>query len=76
MGAKEQNKLTNKANRLIDTENILTVAKWWGVGVMGAKGKGLGSTKWRLRNSHRDVKHSVGNVVDNIVVTTYGARWN
>ena len=54
----------------------MTVAKWRGVGVMGAKGKGLRSTKWRLRNSHRDVKHSVGNVVDNIVVTTYGARWN
>lgn len=31
--------------------------------------KGLGSTNWQLQNSHGDVKHSRGSIVNNIVVT-------
>ena len=38
------------------------------------KGKGLVSTNWRLRNSHRDVKYSIGNVRHN-VITVRGVRW-
>lgn len=30
---------------------------------------------WRLQNSHRTVKNSLGNVVNNIVITMYSARW-
>lgn len=28
-----------------------------------------------LKNSHRDVKYSIGNIVTNIVTTAYGATW-
>ena len=31
--------LKNKINKLTDTENKLTVARWEGVGEMGEKGK-------------------------------------
>ena len=30
------------------------------------KVKGLRSTNWQLKKSHRDVKHSRGNIVSNI----------
>ena len=39
------------------------------------KMKGLTSTIWQLQNSHRDVKDSIGNVVNNIAMTMYGVRW-
>ena len=32
------------------------------------------STDWKLQNSHGDVKYSIGNIVNNIVITTYGAK--
>ena len=35
------------------------------------KVKGI-STNWQLQNSHRDVKYSIGNIVNNIVITIYG----
>ena len=28
----------------------------------------------QLRNNHGDIKYSIGNIVDNIVITMYGAR--
>ena len=63
-------------NRLIDAENILTVARWELSGWDGCeKGKGIKSTNWLLRNSPGDVKYSMGNVVNNIVITMYGVRW-
>ena len=37
-----------------------------------AEGK---STNWQLQNSPRDVKDSIGNMGNNVVVTTYDARW-
>ena len=37
--------------------------------------KDLRRTECLLQNSHGDVKYSVGDVVDNIVITMYGARW-
>ena len=46
-----------------------------GLGDWEKKVKGLRRTNWKLQNSHRDVKHSTGNTVNNIVVTMYGARW-
>ena len=33
------------------------------------KVKGLRSTNWKLQSSHRTVKHSIGNTVNNIVIT-------
>ena len=28
-----------------------------------------------IQNSHRDVKYNIGNIVSNVVITMYGARW-
>ena len=39
------------------------------------KVKGLRSTNWELQNSHEDVNYSLGNIVNDIVTTRYGARW-
>ena len=38
--------------------------------------KGLRSTGWQLQNNHGDVKHSIRNIVHNLVITAgkYGAR--
>ena len=33
------------------------------------------SQAWELQNSYRDVKSSIGNTVNNIVITVYGVRW-
>ena len=38
------------------------------------KVKELRSTDWFLQNSHRDVKCSIGNIVNNIVIMMCGAR--
>ena len=59
-------------NRLIDTENILMVARWGGG--MVKKVEGLRSTNCQLQNSHGDVKCSLGNVVYNILITMHGVR--
>ena len=37
--------------------------------------KGMGSTNWLLQNSHGDVKYSIGNIVNNILIIMYGVRW-
>ena len=37
--------------------------------------KGLRSTNWWLQNSHGDVKYSIGNIVDNNLITMYGPDW-
>ena len=42
---------------------------------MGEEVRGLRSTNWQLQNIHGDVKYSIGNIVSNIVMTVYGARW-
>ena len=46
-----------------------------GLGAWVKKVKGFRSTDWLLQNSHRDVKYSTGNIVNNILITMYGARW-
>ena len=38
------------------------------------KMKELKRANWQLQNSHRDVKYSIGNTVNNRI-TMYGARW-
>ena len=37
--------------------------------------KGLRSAHRWLQDSHGDVKHGIGNIVNNIVITVCGARW-
>ena len=39
------------------------------------KGKELRSTDWSLQYSHGYVNYSIGNIISNIVVTMYGAKW-
>ena len=39
------------------------------------KVKRLRSTDWWLQNSHRNVKYNSGNIVNNAVISMYGARW-
>ena len=46
-----------------------------GGGGLGEKGEGIKSTNWLLPNSHRDIKYSLGNVDNNVVMTMCGARW-
>ena len=48
-----------------------------GLGGWVKKVKGLRSTYWWLQNSHRDVKYSTRNIVNNIVITMYepGGYW-
>ena len=60
-------------NRLTDTENRLITARWEGFGRLGETGAGIRGTNWQLQNSHEDVRYSIGNVVNNIVITKYGA---
>ena len=33
--------------------------------------KGLRSTDWQLQSSHEDVKYSIGNIFNNIIMTMY-----
>ena len=44
-----------------------------GHGELGEKVKVLRSTNWQLEYSYGDVKYSIGSIVNNIVITVYGA---
>ena len=51
---------------------------FWIGGGCGGIGEGmrvLRSTNQQLQNSHGDVKYSIGNTVNNILITMYGVRW-
>ena len=39
------------------------------------KVKGIRSTDWYLQNNHGDIKYSIGNIVNNILINMCGARW-
>ena len=45
------------------------------MGTWVKKVKGLRSTDWLLQNSHRDVKYSIGNIVDNIALCMVSAGY-
>ena len=45
-----------------------------GLGGWVYKVKGLRSTNQQLQNSHRGVKYSIGNIVNDILITMYGTR--
>ena len=61
-------------NRLIDTVNRLMVPEGRGLGRLGAKGEGIERYR-QLQNSHGDVKYSIGNIINNVVITMYDAQW-
>ena len=46
-----------------------------GLGRRVKKVKGLRSTNWLLKNSHGDIKCSIGTIVNNILITMYGVTW-
>ena len=75
---KKQNKWTNKKqnrNKTIDTRNKLVVPGGVGEG-MGEIGEGIKRHRLPVirQMSHRAVMHSIGNLVNNIVITLYGDR--
>ena len=39
------------------------------------KVKGLRRTIWLLQNSHGDIKYSIGNIVNSMLITMHGVRW-
>lgn len=39
------------------------------------KVKGLRGTNWQLHSSNGDVKYCTGNIVNNTILTMYGAIW-
>ena len=45
------------------------------LGGWGKKVNGLRNTNWYIQNSHGDTKYRIGNIVNIIVITMYGARW-
>ena len=72
-----ENKINEQADQkqIMDTENILMVARWSGGWRMGKKGEGIKKYKLVVTEYHEDVKSSLGNIVNNIVITMYGVRW-
>ena len=46
-----------------------------GAGGISGKDEEIKKYKWKLQNSQRDVKYSIGNIVNNILITMYGVRW-
>ena len=75
--------LQNKTNKQAEHKEIHRYREDWllpdGRGVGGIDGKGGGvkkcNTNWLLRNSHGDVKYSIRNIVNNILITVCDVRW-
>ena len=64
----------------IGTDLQLQRMGWWspegrGLGNGMKKEKGWRSTDGQWQNSHGDVKCGIGNIVNNTVIATYGAKW-
>ena len=47
--------------------------RWRGAWGWVKKVKGLDRANWLLQNSHGDVKYSIWSIVNNILITMYGA---
>ena len=75
MKPKEPNKQTKQKQTHTRREQTDGCQKEGGLGGRVRKVKGLGSTHWSLRNSHGDVKYSIGNTVSNIIITVWCASW-
>lgn len=59
------------SDRLTNTENKQTVARWEGLGENGEAIK----YKSAATNTHGDVKYGMGNIENNILITMCGVRW-
>ena len=70
MDSKEQNKQTNKT----ETKNSLMVSEEKGMWEGIQKVKGVRTTNWWSQNCPVDINYSIGNLVNNIVITMYSAR--
>ena len=62
-------------NRIIDTENVLIVARWEGVWGMGEKVERIKKYNWWLQNSNGDINYSMGNIINISLITMYGVIW-
>lgn len=61
------------------TDSQIQRIDWWltegkGVGDWVKEVKRLRSTNWKLLNSYKEIKYIIGNIVNTIVITIYGAR--
>ena len=66
MESKEQKETHRSGKRL-------NIDRREGIGRLSEKVRSLRSIDWQLQNSHGDVKYSMGNIVNNTVITMYGA---
>ena len=62
-------------NRLTDTENRLMVARRRAFGELGEKGEGTKKSRSVVIKDSRDVKYSIGNIVNNNIIIRYGTHW-
>ena len=44
-------------------------------GKIGEKGEGIKGINWLLQISRGDIKYSIENIGNNILITMYGVRW-
>ena len=53
----------------------MLVARWEGSGELNGKGEGIKNYNLAVTKYSQKVKYSIRNIVDNIVITIYSARW-
>ena len=72
-----ESKKQDKTETDSDTESKLVAARGAGCGKLGETGEGIKKYKLPVikQISHEDVRYSIGNTVNNIVITLYGDRW-
>ena len=75
MESKQQNKQTKQKQTQRYRAQIDDCQRGGGLGNWVKKVKGLRTTNWQPQNSHGDVKYTLGNIVNNITITMYCARW-
>ena len=74
-GIKQTNKQVEQKQAYRHRKHFDDVQIKEGLGGRVKKVKGWRNTHWHLQNSHGDAKHSIENIVNNIVRHTYGVRW-
>lgn len=42
---------------------------------MNGKDDGIKKYKWLLQNSRGGINYSIGDIINNILITMYGVRW-
>ena len=74
--SKTNEQTSQKRNRLMDTEKkAVGHQRGEKLEVRGSKGRGLRGTKFQLQNKcHKDVRHGIGNIINNITITLHDDR--